>query len=113
MRVNDKERVQHILDTARTAISLVEGKVKNDLFNDEKLKMAVLYTLLIIGEAASGISNAFKEQHTFVPWKKIVGMRNRLIHGYFEVDLDIVWEAVSRNVPILIEQLEKIENNNL
>ena len=100
-----------MLDMARSAISLIEGQTRYDIDADEKLRMAVLYALIVIGEAASNISDDFKKKHSDIPWKKITGMRNRVAHGYFNVDSEIVWDAVTMNVPLLIEQLTKIIDN--
>lgn len=64
--------------------------------------------LEIIGEAARGISRHFRETHQEIAWDKMAGMRDRLVHGYFDVNLDVVWETVTRDLPLLIAQLEKI-----
>ena len=104
---DDSMRFKHILDMSYSVVTMVKGHTRQDIDTDEKLRMAVLYALIIIGEAASYISDSFKEKHSDIPWKKITGMRNRVVHGYFDTDLDIVWEAVTRNIPNLIEQLEK------
>ena len=108
MNVNDTERIQHILDTAYKVLSFVKDRDKNRLYTDDMFSMSVLYGLLIIGEAASGISNEFKEKYPSVLWRKIISMRNRLIHGYFNIDLDIVWDTVEHDIPMLIEQLNKL-----
>ena len=64
--------------------------------------------LEIIGEAAKGITAEFRQEHSELPWKSMVGMRDRLIHGYFDVNLDIVWKTVINDLPPLINKLEKI-----
>ncbi len=86
----------------------IKGCEKNDLYANETLSMALLYALLIIGEAAAAISHDFKDKHKSVPWKKIIGMRNWLIHGYFKTEFDIVWDTVTIDIPDLIEYLEEI-----
>ena len=108
MHDDDSIRLKHILDMSHSAVTMIKGHKRQDIDADEKLRMAVLYALIIIGEAASCISDSYKEKHPDIPWKKITGMRNRVVHGYFDTDLDIVWEAVTRNIPDLIEQLKKI-----
>jgi uncharacterized protein with HEPN domain len=70
------------------------------------LVMALTYALIIIGEAATAVSAEYKQEHSEVPWKQISGMRNRLIHGYFATDPDIVWDTVSVYIPELVKQLE-------
>ena len=64
--------------------------------------------LKIIGEAASKVSADTRSQNTSIPWQDITGMRNRLIHAYFDVDLDTVWSTVTRDLPVLKAELEKI-----
>ena len=72
------------------------------------LMLSLTRLLEIIGEAANGVSESFREEHKDIPWKKIIGMRNRLIHGYFDIDPDIVWETVKTDLPPLVSKLEKI-----
>jgi len=72
------------------------------------LTLAVIRLLEIIGEAARSLSHEIKDKNPQIPWKQISGTRDRLIHGYFDVDLDIIWNIVNRDLPPLIEELEKI-----
>jgi uncharacterized protein with HEPN domain len=72
------------------------------------LVLSLIRELEIIGEAASKISAETRSQNTSIPWQDISGMRNRLIHAYFDVDLDTVWSTVSRDLPTLKAELEKI-----
>lgn len=69
---------------------------------------AVLHRLLVLGEAAKRISRPFRAAHPEIPWSQMAGMRDRLIHGYDEVDLDEVWRTVTRDVPALLEQIEPL-----
>jgi len=108
LRVNDDDRFRHMYDTAYELMSHVKGREKSDIYSDTLFAKAVLYSLLIIGEAASGISDEFKKRYQNVDWRRVVGMRNRLIHGYFDINLDIVWDTVKIHIPELIKQLEKI-----
>ncbi len=71
------------------------------------LSLALVRLLEVIGEAARGISPEFREKHAKIPWKQMMGMRNRLIHGYYDINLDIVWETITKDLPPLIAQLEK------
>jgi uncharacterized protein with HEPN domain len=64
--------------------------------------------LEVIGEAARGVSPAFRNSHPDLPWKNMVGMRDRLIHGYYDINLDVVWKTVTEDLPPLISQLEEI-----
>lgn len=108
MPVSDAVRVRHILDAAREASAFVEGRSRSDLDADHMLGLALVRLLEIIGEAARGVSGTLREAHPEVAWNKMAGMRDRLIHGYFDVNLDIVWETVTRDLPLLIAEMEKI-----
>lgn len=77
------------------------------------LLSAIIRELEIIGEAGNMISEDFKIKHSQIPWKDLIGMRNRLIHAYFDVNLDIVWKTVSEDVPDLLKEFQKIRSNLL
>lgn len=106
---DDDVRIHHMLDAVREAVAFVEGRSRPDLDTDRKLNLSLVRLLEIIGEAARGISPEFREAHPDLAWKKMVGMRDHLIHGYFDINLDVVWETVKNDLPPLIEKLEKIE----
>ena len=107
----DYVRVRHILDAAREAVSFSEGRCRADLDTDRKLNLSLVRLLEIIGEAARGLSQEFRQEHPDLPWKSMVGIRDRLIHGYFDINLDVVWETVTEDLPPLIAQLKKIVPN--
>ena len=105
MPKDDLIYVGHMLDTARLAVSKVEG-VTRELFDaDENLRLALTHLIQTIGEAARQVSAGFREAHPDIPWAKIVGMRHRVVHDYLHVDYDIVWGVVSVDFPGLIEGL--------
>ena len=106
---DDNVRIRHMLDAAREAVAFVEGRSRGNLDTDRKLNLSLVRLLEIIGEAARGISPEFREAHPDLAWKKMVSMRDHLIHGYFDINLDVVWETVKNDLPPLIEKLEKIE----
>jgi len=108
MRKDDRVRLQHMLDAANEALTFIQGKNRADLDIDRMLALSLIRELEIIGEAASKISAETRSQNTSIPWQDISGMRNRLIHAYFDVDLDTVWSTVSRDLPTLKAELEKI-----
>ncbi len=108
MPAGDQVRVRHVLDAAREALGFVQGRSRADLDADHMLSLALVRLLEIIGEAARGVSRAFREAHPEVAWSQMAGMRHRLIHGYFDVNLDVVWETVTQDLPVLIAQAEKI-----
>ena len=109
MSKDDKVPIQHILDAAREAVDFSKDRRREDLDNDRQLNLSLIRLLEIIGEAARQISPQFRQQYPDLPWKKMVGMRDRLIHGYFDVNLDVVWRTATQDLPVLIAQLEKID----
>ncbi|MFQ5974756.1 MAG: DUF86 domain-containing protein [Candidatus Hydrothermarchaeales archaeon] len=104
----DQVRMQHMLDSAREALLFVQNKSRSSLDSDRKLTLALVKSIEIIGEAASNVSIECHGDYSNVPWKSIISMRNRLIHAYFDIDLDILWSTVTEDLPPLIEELEKI-----
>ena len=108
---DDEIRLRHILDAAHEAVSFTKGHRREDLDTDRKLNLSLVRLLEIIGEAARDITKEFRQEHTELPWKSMVGMRDRLIHGYFDVNLDVVWETVTNDLPPLIDKLKKIVAN--
>ena len=108
MPVSDAVRVRHILDAAQQATAFIQGRSRSDLDTDHKLSLALVRLLEIIGDAARGVSGAFREAHPEVAWSKLAGMRDRLIHGYFDVNLDVVWQTVTQDLPVLTAQIERI-----
>ncbi|SAK44963.1 hypothetical protein AWB77_00774 [Caballeronia fortuita] len=100
--------IEHMLDASETAFGYVENVDKSDFTNSRMIQQAVILNLIIIGEAAVQIENefpAFAAANPDVPWRKLRGMRNRMTHGYFETNLDIVWETVKTALPELVRQL--------
>ena len=107
MHVDDGSRIRHMLDAAREAQAFIAGRARADLDNDRLLALALVKLVEIIGEAASRVSPEGRAQYPSVPWPSIVRMRNRLIHGYFDIDLDRVWETVTTDLPPLVAALEE------
>ena len=105
---DDTVRLRHMLDAARKAQDFVRGRARGDLDTNEQLMLALVRLLEVIGEAAKGITPATRQRYPAIAWKDIVGTRDRLIHGYFDVDLDIVWQIVSVDLPSLITELERV-----
>lgn len=105
---NDLVRVHHMLDATREALEFVAGKTREDLDADRVLSLACTRLLEVVGEAASQVSQEFRAQHPQVPWAQIVSMRNRLIHAYFDVNLDVLWETLATDLPSLLKDLEEI-----
>lgn len=108
MKESDRIRIQHILDSANEALSFVQNIDEEKFSKNRMMILSVIKEIEIIGEAASKISEEVKLKYAVVPWKDIVGMRNRLIHGYFDVDIKLVWNTIKINLPQLISSLEYI-----
>ena len=108
MKDRDLVRLQHMLYHALEAISTVSGRERSDLDDDRMLMHTLARLIEIIGEAAANISQEKRNQLEQFEWSKIIGMRNRIVHVYFKIDLDILWDTVKNNLPELIEKLEKI-----
>lgn len=104
---DDTTRLRHMLDAAREAVEFTQGHTREDLDSDRMLVMALVKEVEIIGEAACLISAATREQLPDVPWEDIIGMRHRLVHAYFDINLDILWETVQNDLPPLAETLEE------
>jgi uncharacterized protein with HEPN domain len=96
-----------MLDAARDAIAFMHGKSRSDLDRDRKLLLAVVKCIEIIGEAAAKVSAGQRTALPTVPWPAITGMRNRLIHGYYDIDHDQVSETVAKDLPPLVESLRR------
>ena len=108
MRKDDHIRMRHMLDAAREAMSFASQKTRNDLDGDRMLTLSIIKAIEIIGEATVKITQETREKYPEIPWSQIVAMRNRLIHVYFDVDLDRVWDTITDDLPPLITILEKI-----
>jgi len=107
MAKQDEIRVKHMLDAALEAVEFSKGATRKQLDTDRKLSLSLVRLLEVIGEAGQGISEGYKRSHPDIPWQEMTGMRNRLIHGYFDIDLDIVWQTVTQDLPALISRLKK------
>ena len=108
MHKDDEIRLRHMLDAAREAVSFARCRVRSDLETDRQLVLSLVKDIEIVGEAASQISGSFRTHTPEVPWQRMVAMRNRLVHAYFSINLDIVWQTVQRDLPRLITHLERI-----
>jgi uncharacterized protein with HEPN domain len=104
----DLVRVRHMLDAAREVQQFTAGRSREDLDRDQLLVRGVTKSIEIIGEAAARVSAAFSSAHPEIPWQDATSMRNRLVHGYFDIDLDIVWSTARQDVPALAGLLETL-----
>ena len=105
---HDLIRVRHMLAAAKEAMEFAAGKTRMDLEKDRLHMLAIIKSIEIIGEAASKVTETFKTENSNIPWNDIINMRNRLIHAYFDVNLDIIWQTIKTDLPDLIKALEEI-----
>lgn len=104
----DSLRIRHILEAAEHIADFTRGISEEEFMNDYEKQSAVVKQLEIIGEAASKLSTEFTKEHQEIDWSKVVGMRHKMIHDYFDIDVDIVWTTVTSDVPLLKEAIEKL-----
>ena len=108
MRPDDRVRLQHMLDAAQTAIDFMEGKGRAALDDDRMLLFAVVRAAEVLGEAASRVTPETRELYSDIPWRAASAMRNRLIHGYFDIDREVVWATVKSELPAVVGRLAEI-----
>lgn len=107
-REDDITRLRHMLDLARKAVDFNKGRRRVDLDSDQMLAMATIHLIELIGEASRAVSEALQDKHPEIPWQPITGTRNRLAHGYIDVDLDVIWTIVKKDLPSLVRQLRRV-----
>jgi uncharacterized protein with HEPN domain len=105
MQPEDRNRLQHLTEAATKAIIYSTGKQRSDLDDDELLRLALTKLVEIVGEAAKHISPAAQEIMPNVPWRAAARMRDRLIHHYFDINLDILWQTVTTDLPEMLAAL--------
>lgn len=106
------ELLRHIADETQFILTSTAQKTFEDLIADGILSRAVIRSLEIIGEAAAKISPEFKAQYPFIEWRKVISTRNKLIHDYFGVDYEIVWDIIISKIPELNQYILKIIKDN-
>ncbi|CAN5680613.1 DUF86 domain-containing protein [soil metagenome] len=107
-RLDDEAWLRHVLDAVRRARELSEGKKLGELAPDDETALALTRLLEILGEAAGRISPALRSLHPDIPWRDISDTRNRVIHQYFDVDMEVVEAIVRDDLPPLTQQLETL-----
>lgn len=106
MSPDDRWRIGHMIEAAGQAVAFLQGRQRSDLDTDAMLCLAVTRAVEIVGEAAAQLSEAGRGELPDVPWAQIVGMRNRLVHAYFDINRTILWDTVRLALPPLIAQPE-------
>ena len=108
MSKDDWIRIKHMLDAAEEVRKSVAGRQRDDLEKDYVWTLGLVKCVEIIGEAAAQVARDTKASYPQIPWSQIIGMRNRLIHAYFDIDLDQVWKTAIEDLPPLVTALERI-----
>lgn len=106
-KIDDFTRLKHIRDSAAEALSFVNNRTREDLDHDRMLSLALVRLIEIMGEAANHVSESCQAKYFQIPWRQIIGMRNRMIHAYFDVDLDIIWQVITQDLGSLLSEIKK------
>ena len=104
----DIARLKHMLDSTIAIRTFTKGKRRGSLDKNRLLLSAILREFEIIGEAAKNVSEKTKKQFSQIPWKELIGMRNRLIHAYFDVDHEIIWNTIREYLPSFQSEIEAV-----
>jgi len=107
-RRDDAVALRHMRDHAVEAVAITRGRSRTDLDGDRLLALGLTKLVEIVGEAANRVSLATRDLQPCIPWNQIVGTRNRLVHGYDQVDFDVLWRIVAVELPPLIQHIEAI-----
>ena len=108
MKKDDSVYLRHISDAIKIIEEYVHGLSNDQFLSYRMAKDAVVREIEIIGEAANNISDEYQQSHPEVPWGKMIGIRNKIIHEYFSVNFSIVWDTVQDDLPILKESVKKL-----
>ena len=109
------DHLERMLEAAQQALAYVEGYEKPDFMEDKRTQQAVVLNLILIGEEATKVLTAFPEfaeTHQAIPWRSMKGMRNRIAHGYYEINIDTVWDTVQQALTALVVQLQAVTKTN-
>lgn len=104
----DDAYLYDILESARAALEYMHGKTREEFSKDSMLQDAVVRRLEIVGEASGRVSNETQKKYSHLPWQAMKGTRNKIIHEYDSIELDIIWDVVEQDLPHLVAELEKI-----
>src|ERR1700733_14163210 len=104
----DLIRLKHMLDSVCAILKFIEGKNRADLDTNRLLSSGIMREFEILGEAAGKVSQHIQDKFPELPWRQVIGMRNRLIHAYFDVDHDVIWKTIQESLPPLQNLLQQI-----
>jgi uncharacterized protein with HEPN domain len=105
MKKDPRILLQHIMESIEQIEDYLVDVLEAEFMDSQQIQDAVLRRIGIIGEAAKNVPDDFKEQHPGVPWQKMAGMRNKIIHEYFNIDVPLVWDTAKNDIPKLKEQI--------
>ncbi len=108
MSLSPLEYLRHILDETDYLLNQTKGVKKKQFLTDETLRRAFVRSLEIIGEATKHVPEDLRAKYPYIEWRAMAGMRDRLIHSYFGIDYDIVWDVVINKVPVLQREIKKV-----
>jgi uncharacterized protein with HEPN domain len=108
MSLSPLEYLRHILDEANYILERAQGLSKEEFFRDPTLKRAFVRSIEVIGEASKKVPDGFRKKYKVIDWKAMAGMRDKLVHDYFGIDYDLVWDVVSNKIPTLKKQIVQI-----
>lgn len=103
MPPDDRARLSHLIEAAEKAIEFVNARTRQDLDDDEQLRLALTKLVEIVGEAAKQVTESTRAAAPVVPWSAAARMRDRLVHHYFDINLDVLWSTVTVDLPALLE----------
>jgi len=109
MQPEDRVRIRHLVDAATTARTFVEGRERGDLDTDEMLRLALTKLVEIVGEAAKQVTAEGRAELPDVPWSAAARTRDRLVHHYFDIDLDVLWATATEDLPMLLSALPDLD----
>ena len=112
MPPKDRVRVLHMRDACLSVARFILDRSRSDLDRDEMLRFALVRAVEIVGEAAAKVSAETRQRAPGIPWREAVGIRNRLIHAYFDVDLDVLWRTAKDDLPQLQQSLQALLDSN-
>ena len=107
----DKSYLLDLAKLCQTILRLTNNMTETDFYADERTQLAVLYEITIMGEVVKRLSKDFRQTHQEIQWRQIAGMRDRLVHDYDEVNLDLVWQVVKKFIPELLEYITPLLPN--
>lgn len=112
MPPDDRVRIVHMIEAAETVARFIAGRGRDDLDRDDLLRFAVVRAIEIMGEAASRVTPATRAATPQVPWPRIIGMRNRIVHAYFDINVTVVWMTATEEIPALLPVLRALADTD-